>query len=98
MNITKLNISLLKRSIKMDTLSTCDSPEGSQRCYGSPIVWSAIVAGVFAALTIGSLLNLLGVGLGFTAFKVDTNTLAALGTGAIIWIIISTIISMAIGG
>lgn len=62
------------------------------------ITWSAIFAGIVLALAIEALFNLLGLGLGLSAFTPDPDTLANLGVGSVIWLIISGIISMFIGG
>jgi hypothetical protein len=62
------------------------------------ICWSAIFAGVVIAVITGSLWNLLGFGFGFVLFTPDADTLSGLGTGAIIWLIISAMISMLLGG
>lgn len=60
--------------------------------------WSAIFAGAIISLGIAVLLNLLGLALGFNVFKVDSDLLANLGTGSIIWLIASTIIATFVGG
>ncbi len=62
------------------------------------VSWSAVFAGILIAITINFLFNFLGMGFGFTAYKADTDTLNVLGVGAIIWLIISSIIAMGIGG
>jgi preprotein translocase subunit SecE len=60
----------------------------------SRISWGAILAGAVTGLTLGSLLNLLGLGLGFAAFQADSETLAKIGTGSSIWLIVSGIVAM----
>lgn len=64
------------------------------------ISWGAIIAGGLAAIAISILLNLLGLGLGFTAIDPlsESNPLAGLGTGTIIWWIIANIIALFLGG
>ncbi len=62
------------------------------------ISWGAILAGVVIALSIESLLNLLGIGLGLTAFTVDVDKIQNIGMGSIIWLILIGIIAMFIGG
>lgn len=62
------------------------------------ISWSAIFGGVIIGLGISVLLNILGLALGFNMFKVDSDLLANLGTGSIIWLITSTIIATFAGG
>lgn len=64
------------------------------------VSWGAIFAGVILALVIQLMLGLLGVGIG--AATVDPRTeqspLSGLGAGSAIWLVISTIIAMFIGG
>jgi len=66
--------------------------------FSDYISWSAIAAGVVIALLLESLFNLLGLGLGLIAFTLNAEQLAGLGIGTIIWLIISGITSMFIGG
>lgn len=64
------------------------------------ISWSAIFAGVALAMVVSLLLNLLGTAIG--AATVDPlqegNPLSGLGKGAAIWLVLSGIISLAVGG
>ncbi|SRR5579883_1952010 len=60
--------------------------------------WNGIFAGVIVALMLGSLLNLLGLGLGFISFIPEEDRLATLGAGSIIWLSLNSIVSMGIGG
>jgi hypothetical protein len=62
------------------------------------VSWGAILAGVVIALFLEALLNLLGLGLGLITFKIDTDVMTNIGIGTIIWLIISGILSMFIGG
>ena len=68
--------------------------------YLSGISWTAILAGVVVALVVQLMLSVLGVGIG--AATVDPRTeqspLAGLGIGSAIWLFISSIIAMYIGG
>lgn len=62
------------------------------------VSWGAILAGVAIALFLEALLNLLGLGLGLITFKMDTDVMANIGIGTIIWLILTGILSMFIGG
>ncbi len=66
----------------------------------SRISWGAIFAGGLTALAISILLNLLGVGLGFSTIDPlqESGTLHGLGTGALIWWIIANLIALFGGG
>jgi hypothetical protein len=64
----------------------------------SRVSWSAILAGVVIGLILEALLNLLGLGLGFTAFSADSDTIAKIGTGSMIWFAISGLIALLGGG
>jgi hypothetical protein len=79
----------------MDTATLHHSPDYA---LASRVSWNAILAGVVIGLIIEALLNLLGLGLGFTAFSADSDTLAKIGTNSMIWLAISGIIAMLGGG
>ncbi|WP_293792655.1 hypothetical protein [uncultured Pantoea sp.] len=63
------------------------------------ISWSAVFAGVIAALIIHLLLGILGTAIGATSIdpKQEQNPLQHLGTGALIWTGVSMLIAMAVG-
>jgi multisubunit Na+/H+ antiporter MnhB subunit len=66
-----------------------------------PIAWSAVVAGVFVALVVHILLNMLGAGIGASSMEVRTPTQGeaqAIGWGAFAWWSISGIIAAFAGG
>lgn len=67
------------------------------KTQNSKICWKGIFAGVIVTLVIGSLLNLLGIGLGLVTI-LDKNQSVAIDTVMIIWIGISTVIAMISGG
>lgn len=56
------------------------------------LLWSAVFGGVLSSVGVGILLSLLGFGLAL--FKADTDTLAMLGTGTVVWIVVSGLIAM----
>ena len=66
----------------------------------SRIRWGAVFAGTLIALTVMVALNLLGVGIGLTTIDpaTETNPLAGLGTGAIIWYVVASLLSLFTGG
>jgi hypothetical protein len=67
----------------------------------SGVSWGAVIAGAAAAAALSLILLVLGAGLGFSAaspWTWSSGTSAALGGGAIAWIIFTSIAASAIGG
>lgn len=64
------------------------------------ISWQAIIAGTVAALSLMLILNLIGLALGLFSIEPteDSNPFNGLGTGAIIWWVISNLIVLFTGG
>jgi hypothetical protein len=64
------------------------------------ITWGAIFAGVVVALVVQMLLSLLGMGIGMGTVNPmeESNPFSGLGTGALVWWIVSMLISLFIGG
>jgi len=64
------------------------------------ISWSAVFAGVLVAIVTQMLLSLLGLGIGLSTINPveEQNPTAGLGTGTAIWYIISSLLSLLIGG
>ena len=64
------------------------------------ISWMAIFAGTVAALSVMLILNLIGLAIGFWSFNPTEagNPMSGLGTGSIIWWVISNLIVLFIGG
>lgn len=62
------------------------------------ISWKAIFSGVIVALSIATLLNILGIALGFAVFSPDINTITHIGGGSAVWLSLTGIISMFLGG
>ncbi|MCI0365619.1 MAG: TIGR04086 family membrane protein [Phycisphaerales bacterium] len=63
--------------------------------------WGAIIAGLVCAMAIQTLLYLLGAAIGLSVIspaRANTNTLQGLGVGAGIWMILSAIIGLFVGG
>jgi len=61
---------------------------------------SAIIAGALVALAIQLTLSLLGIGIGAATVdpRTETNALSGLGVGSAIWLVLTNIIAMFIGG
>lgn len=64
------------------------------------ISWSAVLAGVLVAIVTQMLLTLLGLGIGLASIDPveETNPTAGLGIGSAIWYIISSLLSLFLGG
>ena len=64
------------------------------------IRWGAVFAGTLIALVCMVALNLLGLGIGFASINpvTEANPFSGIGTGAIIWYVISSLISLFAGG
>lgn len=62
------------------------------------ISWGAIIAGAIVSLMCETLLNFLGLGLNLSAFTLDGVSALNLGIGAIVWLVVSGIISAWICG
>jgi hypothetical protein len=65
----------------------------------SPVVWGAVVGGVFVALVVHILLNMVGAGIGAVSMDAPTEGEAqAIGWGAFAWWSVSGIIAAFVGG
>ncbi len=64
------------------------------------ISWSAILAGVVLAMVVSLLLNLLGTAIGSASIDPmqEADPLSGIGTGAGIWVVVSSVISLFVGG
>ncbi|WP_225000165.1 hypothetical protein [Cesiribacter sp. SM1] len=64
------------------------------------ISWGAIFAGALVAIVVMLLLNLLGIGIGLGSINPveESNAFSGLGTGAIIWWVVSNLIAIFAGG
>ncbi|MCU7496471.1 MAG: hypothetical protein HF314_15295 [Ignavibacteria bacterium] len=64
------------------------------------ISWGAVIAGVVVALVVQLILSLLGLGIGFGAIEPlqESNPFSGLGTGALVWWVISMLIALFLGG
>jgi hypothetical protein len=64
----------------------------------SCVRWNAIIAGTLIALSTEVLLNFLGIGLGLINLDMRLDSMLNVGIGALIWLVVSGIISMAFAG
>lgn len=62
------------------------------------ICWPAIFAGVVMALVATALLNMLGVGMGFSMLDLNRDSMSNVGIGTFIWFVLSGTFSMFLGG
>jgi|HubBroStandDraft_2_1064218.scaffolds.fasta_scaffold119942_1 hypothetical protein len=67
----------------------------------SGVSWAAVVAGAFVAAALSLILLELGTGIGFSAVSPWANSgvsAPAVGTGAIVWLVLMQIIASSVGG
>ena len=66
----------------------------------SRVSWGAILAGTLTALAVVSMLNLLGLGIGFSTIDpmTENDPLNGLGTGTLIWLGLSNLAALFVGG
>jgi hypothetical protein len=67
----------------------------------SGVSWAAVVAGAFVAAALSLILLELGTGIGFSAVSPCANSgvsAPAVGTGAIVWLVLMQIIASSVGG
>ncbi|MBA2491115.1 MAG: hypothetical protein ACR2KU_03810 [Gammaproteobacteria bacterium] len=62
------------------------------------ISWGAIIAGTLVALVIQMTLSMLGLGIGLGVMDPNAQALSGVGIGAGIWLVVSTLVSLYIGG
>lgn len=84
----------------MERQTTTLTDESSAINLRKQISWPAIFAGALVAIGIQLLLALLGIGIGAGAVdpQEEQNPMAGIGTGALIWWILSFLISLFAGG
>jgi hypothetical protein len=68
------------------------------RRYNNRIAWGAIIAGTIVSLGYETLLNFLGIGLGLASLNPKNPHVFNLESGATIWLVVSGVVSMGIGG
>lgn len=88
---------MINQTVKSEGYTTGDRP---RRSFLNFISWSSIFAGLVIALIVQFLLTLLGVAIGMGTIQPlsQENPMEGLGTGAIIWWIVTVLISLFAGG
>jgi hypothetical protein len=74
---------------------------GKDDAYSHGVSWPAVIGGAFVAAALSLILLTLGTGLGFSALSPWSNmgaSAAAIGMGAIVWLIVTQILASAFGG
>jgi hypothetical protein len=74
---------------------------GKIEASSSAVSWAAVIGGAFVAASLSLILLFLGTGLGFSAVSPWTHSgasAAAIGAGAIAWLIVTQIAASALGG
>lgn len=81
-------------------ITSYENTQYGQNSLLKRISWSAIFAGVLIAIVVQLLLSLLGVGIGLGTIDPveEQNPTAGLGIGSAIWYIVSSLISLFVGG
>ncbi|MBO0949937.1 hypothetical protein [Fibrella forsythiae] len=81
-------------------LSYSTDPAYNRINFIKRISWSAVFAGVLVAIVGQILLTLLGLGIGLSTIDpaTEANSTTGLGTGSAIWYIISSLLSLFLGG
>lgn len=76
------------------------APEGAP-ALPPRVSWGAIIAGALVAVTVGAMLNILGVAIGATAVDAvsrGTPSASSFSIGAGIWLLVSNLVGLAAGG
>jgi hypothetical protein len=74
---------------------------GKNEASSSAVSWAAVIGGAFVAASLSLILLSLGAGLGFSAVSPWSHngaSAAAIGAGAIVWLIVTQIAASALGG
>jgi hypothetical protein len=74
---------------------------GKNEAFSPAVSWAAVIGGAFVAASLSLILLSLGTGLGFSAVSPWTHngaSAAAIGAGAIVWLILTQIAASALGG
>lgn len=89
-----------RRDYTATTVATAGAPEGAPTLRHR-ISWGAIFAGSLVAVAVGAMLNILGVAIGATAVDAvqrDTPSASTFGITAAIWLLVSNLLGLAVGG
>jgi hypothetical protein len=74
---------------------------GRNEASASGVSWAAVIGGAFVAAALSLILLSLGTGLGFSVVSPWSNngpSAATIGSGAIVWLILTQIVASALGG
>ena len=83
-------------------MSDLSPSEFHEDVYAHPLIsWGAVIAGVVVAVTLGALLNMLGLAIGATAanpWTMDSGDAKALTLGGGLWLAFSSAVALQVGG
>jgi hypothetical protein len=88
-------------AVSVDRQSSLAEISGKNEANASGVSWAAVAAGAFVAAALSLILLSLGTGLGFSGVSPWSNngaSASALGSGAIVWLILTQILASALGG
>jgi len=88
-------------SVPASSFSEFESSSYPAEAKASGVSWGAVIAGAFVAVALSLILLALGTGFGLSAGAFWSNaggTGAAVGIGALIWLIVIEVISSSVGG
>ncbi len=92
------NILTLKFIVEIDMYASHTQYDIEMKHHQRHVSWGAILAGVVIALMTSALLNLLGLGIGLINFEADANVLENISIGTVIWLVVTGILAMFLGG
>jgi hypothetical protein len=85
----------------VDRQSSLAETPVKNEAYSSGVSWPAVIGGAFVSASLALILLALGTGLGFSAVSPWSNlgaSASAIGTGAVVWLILTQILASAMGG
>ena len=88
-------------SVQVRSFPEFESSSSATEAKASGVTWSAVIAGAFVAMALALILLALGTGVGLSAGAFWSNTGgvgAAVGIGALIWLIVIEGVSSSVGG
>ena len=88
------------RQASLTEITGTENP-GRNEAHSAGVSWAAVVGGAFAAAALSLILISLGTGFGFSVVSPWSNagrTLAKVGAGAVLWLILTQVIASAMGG
>lgn len=88
-------------SVQVRTFSELESSLAVSEARASGVSWAAVFAGAFVVMALSLILMALGTGVGLSAGTLGANggaSATAIGTGAVIWLIVIEVIASSTGG